>query len=211
MEKSEKKEATNKVKNNWVYTLLYPFIWLYMVILHPWKAVGRENIPEGGVLICGNHTKMIDPLYVVCAIGRKPQIRIMAKAELMRVPVIGFLLKKAGIFGVERGKSDVGAIKESLRTLKNGQPLLMFPEGRRVRKGETGEAHTGAAMLATRSNVPILPVYIPPEKKWFHRVKVVFGKPYMPTLSGKKVTPEDYQAIADELMEHIFQLEDQAK
>ncbi len=195
---------------NKLYAVLYPLVWLFMRIFHPWRAVGRENIPEGGALLCGNHTTLGDPIYVVCAVGHKPQFRVLAKAELMKIPVLGWLLKKAGIIGVERGKADVAAVKECMRALKGGEKLLLFPEGTRVKEGEDSQAHTGAALFATRANVPLVPVYISPRKRLFRKTSVVFGKPYQPTYEGRRPTPEDYQRIADDLMVRIRALEGQA-
>ena len=79
---------------NKLYAVLYPILWFFMWIFHPWKAVGRENLPEGGALLCGNHTTLGDPVYVVCAVGHRPQIRVMAKDEVMHVPVLGFILRQ---------------------------------------------------------------------------------------------------------------------
>ncbi|MDE6260281.1 MAG: 1-acyl-sn-glycerol-3-phosphate acyltransferase [Oscillospiraceae bacterium] len=195
---------------NKVYAVLYPIIWIFMRIFHPWKAVGVENIPEGAALICGNHTSLGDPLYVVCCMGSKRQTHVMAKAEIMKWPVIGFLLKKAGIFGVNRGKSDVAAIKEAMRVLRAGEKLLMFPEGTRVKEGETSEAHTGAAMLSTRTNTPLVPVYISPKKRRFRRTTVVFGQSYHPEFEGRKPSADDYQRIANDLLVRVRALEEQA-
>lgn len=188
---------------NKVYAVLYPLIWIFMKVFHPWRAVGVENIPEGAVLMCGNHTSLGDPLYVVCCMGWKRQTHVMAKDEIMKWPVIGWLLKKAGIFGVKRGKADVTALKEAMRVLRNGERLLLFPEGTRVKEGETSEAHTGAAMFATRTGAPLLPVYIAPQKRIFRRTTVVFGQPYSPAYEGRKATQEDYQRIAVDLLARI--------
>ena len=70
-----------------------------------------------------------------------------------------------------------------------------------------GDAKTGCAMLAVRTGVPIVPVYVPAVKRWFHRNPVVFGEPYYPVYQGKKATAEDYRVIADDLMERIRSLE----
>lgn len=198
------------MKKNKMYSVIYPFIWIYMKLFHPWKAVGAENIPEGASLICGNHTSLGDPLYVVCAMGRKRQTHVMAKAEIMRWPVVGFLLKKAGIFGVNRGKSDMAAVKEAIRVLRAGERLLMFPEGTRVKEGEVSEAHTGAALLATRTGTPLVPVYISPNKRRFRKTAVVFGQPYHPDFEGRKPSAGDYQRIADDLLHRVRALEEQA-
>lgn len=191
---------------NPVYAVLYPLVWIFMRIFHPWKAEGRENVPEGAVVMCGNHTTLGDPVYVVCALGWKAQTRIIAKEELMKIPVLGFLLKKAGIIGIKRGKADVTAIKDAMRVLRDGEKLLLFPEGTRVKEGESAAAHTGAAMFATRTDTMLLPIYISPNKKLFRKTRVVFGKPYQAVYEGRKPSPEDYQRIADDLMDRIHQL-----
>ena len=144
------------------FYVLYTVLWPIFNLIHPVKAIGRENIPEGAALICPNHTRASDPFFVLFAFKRKHIMRAMAKAELMRVPVIGWLLGKAGVFGVERGSADINAVKTALRVLKDGYKLLLFPEGTRVAEGqeEEHEAKTGAAMLAVRTGVPIVPVYL---------------------------------------------------
>lgn len=210
MEQTAAVEENQPVINKW-YAVLYGIVWFFFSLVHPIRAVGRENLPEqGGALLCGNHTCMSDPLCVVFAVGRRPQCRVMAKIELLRIPVLGFLLKKVGVIGVDRGKADVGAIKASLKALKNGEKLLLFPEGTRVAEGAEASAHNGAAMMATRTGVPIVPIYIPRKKKWFRRTTVVFGEPFVPEFEGRRPTPEDYDRIAGEIMEKINGLKEQA-
>jgi len=186
-----------------VFHLLYVIIWPFFNLFHPVRAVGRENIPEGAVIICPNHTKLSDPFYVLFAFGRRHVMRAMAKAEVMRLPVVGWILSKAGVFGVDRGAADVNAVKTALRTLKEGNKLLMFPEGTRVGEGENVEAKTGAAMFSVRTGTPILPVYIPAKKNWFRPTTVVIGHPFTPQVAGRKGTSEEYRAIADDLMQRI--------
>lgn len=194
-----------------VYTILYLIVWPFFNLLHPYKTIGRDNIPNGGALICANHSALSDPVYLVYAFQPRNRLRAMAKSELMRTPVLGWLLKSVGMFGVERGKSDIKAIKFALKVLKNGEKLLIFPEGTRSKEGSSGEAKTGAAMLALRSGVPIVPVYIPRNKKWFKRIRIIIGAPYYPTIKGKKATTEDYRAIAEETMNRICALGEQVK
>lgn len=191
---------------NKFYSFLYPIIWVFLRLIHSWEIVGAENIPDGALLLCGNHTSLGDPLYVIAGLGRRRQTHVMAKNEIMKWPVIGWILKKAGIIGVKRGHSDITAIKECMRVLRNGERLLMFPEGTRVKEGESVDAHSGAAMLATRTGVPVLPVYISPNKKRVRKVKVIFGEPYVPQFEGRKATPEDYRRISEDLMNRIRKL-----
>lgn len=198
-----------------VYTILWYIIWPFFSLFHPCRAVGKEHLPEGGALYCGNHSGLGDPVCLVMALGPRRQMRPMAKAEFMRVPVLGWLLKKAGVFAVERGKSDIGAIKTAIKLLKSGENVLLFPEGTRIKNGvdkhgHESEAKAGAAMLAVRTGVDIVPVYIPAKKKWFRFTTIVIGEPYRPTVESKKGTAEEYKAIADELMKRIYALGEQA-
>ena len=198
-----------------VYAIIWSIVWPFFSLVHPCRAVGKQRLPEGGALYCANHSGLSDPVCLVMALGRRRQMRVMAKAEVMRVPVLGFLLKKAGVFAVERGKSDVGAIKTAMRYLKGGENVLLFPEGTRIKggvdkNGNEGEAKTGAAMLAVRTGVPIVPVYIPEKKNWFRFTDIVIGEPYYPRTAEKKATAEEYRAIAEDLMERIRRLGDAA-
>ena len=195
--------------NRRIFRFCYALVWPFFNLFHPGKVYGAENIPQGAALLCGNHTRLSDPLYVLYAMGRKNNPYIMAKAELLRIPVLGFLLKKFGVFGVERGKSDVSAIKEAIRVLRSGEKLLMFPEGTRFRDGETQGAKTGAAMLALRTGVPVVPIWMPAKKRWFRPTPVVFGQPYYPqSPADGRPTPEDYRLVADDMLRRILALEE---
>lgn len=195
----------DQVKDKW-FRILYTIIWPFYKVARPLRVVGRENIPEGPVVICGNHTSWDDPFCVVFAFGRKYPMRAIAKIQLMRIPVIGWALQKAGVFGVDRGNADIKAVKTALKTLKDGNRLLIFPEGTRVHEGEAVEAKTGAAMFATRTGVPMMPVYIQRKKKLFRPNVVVLGKPYMPEFAGRKPTPDELDMISNDLMERVRKL-----
>ena len=189
-----------------VFGILYTILWPVFHFIYPIKAVGRENIPEGAAVICPNHSAAIDPFYVVFAFGRKYPMWAMAKQEILNWPVVGWILGKAGVFGVDRGSADLKAAKTALRCLKENRKLLMFPEGTRVHEGESVEAKAGAALFATRTGSPLLPVYIPTKKKLVRPNTVVIGKPYYPQIAGRKATNDELQAIAADLMDRVHAL-----
>lgn len=192
-----------KRRMDWVFHLLYIIIWPYFRLIHPIFAVGREHIPEGPAVVCPNHSTAGDPFYVVFAFGYRWPMRAMAKVQIMRVPLIGWILSKAGVFGVDRGTTDVKAVRTAMKFLKEGDKLLMFPEGTRVRGDEDVEAKVGAALFATRTGVPLLPVYIQRKKKRFRRNTVVIGEPYYPEYEGRKPSSEELQAMARDLMDRV--------
>ena len=203
--KAQPKESPQRRKRrmDWFFHLLYCVVWPYFRLIHPVRAVGRENIPEGPAVICPNHTTAGDPFYVVFAFGFRWPMRAMAKMEIMRMPFIGWILSKAGVFGVNRDNTDLKAVKTAMKFLKEGDKLLMFPEGTRVHEGEDAQAKAGAALFATRAGVPLLPVYIQRKKKRFRRNTVVIGEPYTPEYKGRKPTSDELQAIAQDLMERV--------
>ncbi|NLO46817.1 MAG: 1-acyl-sn-glycerol-3-phosphate acyltransferase [Clostridiales bacterium] len=183
------------------YTLLYPFFSL----VYRTKAYHRERLPEGAALICANHSAYSDIILLAIGLGRKHFLRFVAKAELIKIPLFGFLIKKAGTIGIERGSSDVTAVRSIIRALKDGYKIALFPEGTRLNEDIAGSVKTGAIMIASRTGVPIVPVYIPRRKKLFSTVPVVIGEPY--TLGKLKGGAEHYGTYADQLMSKINQLQ----
>ena len=142
-----------KPKKNLVYCIAYLVLWVVFRIVMPTRCINKQNRPRGGALLCANHTRTNDPLFIAYALGWRYQIHVMAKEEIMHWPFIGWVLRHGGIFGVKRGKADVTAIKTSIKYLKNGELLLMFPEGTRHqdgdfatqdRRGHAGSAHRRA-------------------------------------------------------------------
>lgn len=185
-----------------VHTILRPLIFL----LFPTSAVGMENIPEGGVLLCVNHASAWDPILVALKLRRTIPLRIMAKIELFKNPLLGWFLRHVGVFPVNRGGSDLSAMKTSLKCLQDGQKLMVFPEGTRVEQEGDTSAKGGVAMLSTRTGAPMLPVYCGGKKKLFRRSTIIFGQPYTPVIAGRRPTPEENRRIAGELLDRIYAL-----
>jgi len=188
-------------KEQW-YKLVYNVTRPFGCIFFPQKTIGRENVPEGAALICANHSSGLDALMLPYAVGRKHYLRIMAKVELRSVPVIGWILEKAGIIFVRRGERDIDSFKASMRALKSGEKLMLFPEGTRVRGEDTVAAKSGAVHMAARAGVPIVPVYIPRDKKLFRTSLVVIGEPYYIKVENRS----EIDNLAQDLMDRIWAL-----
>jgi len=178
------------------------------------QVIGRENIPKtGGALLCGNHVSYIDPSALAGRAGRV--VHFMAKSELFKIPVLGFLVKGVGAFPVKRGTADRGALKRAIEYLQNGEVVAMFPEGQRSLTGELLKAEAGAGMIALHAKVPVIPValvdtekLLPPHKMFFRftRIKVVFGLPIplddLHERGGREATDE----VGKRIMEAIGRL-----
>ena len=159
----------------------------------------KKALTNSGAILAVNHRSNWDP--VIAAVVTPRIMRFMAKSELFKNKAFAALLKKLGAFPVERGKGDIGAIKNSMKLLRDGEMLLIFPEGTRVRNSEESRAKTGAVMIAHRSEVPIIPVYISGEYKWMRKITVKFGDPVSYSeFYGQKLGREELQDLADKLL-----------
>ena len=189
-----------------MYKVVYYFLYIVLYPFYRFQFVGRENIPEGAAVVCGNHTAAIDAVFIALANGPKWDFGILGKEELFRFKPLAALFKWLGGVPVKRDGSDMQVVRASFSILKGGKKLLLFPEGTRVKEGmEPVEPKSGAPMFAVRCSVPLVPVYIPTGRKAFRKNTVVIGKPYMPAFEGKP-SHEDYQRMAGELMERIYAL-----
>lgn len=161
---------------------------------------GRENIPEGGCVVCANHSANADPPLVAVAIGMKDSISIMAKRELFEGNAwFARLITWLGAFPVSRGQADITAIKTAIKSVKDGKKFLIFPQG--TRDAKAGETKAGAAMLAVRTKAPIVPVYVTEDKQRGKEVKIIIGKPFLPEQGSR-----DYNAIAEDILKRIYDL-----
>lgn len=175
--------------------------------LYPLEVEGLENVPcDEPLVICANHSSAIDPVLLAAALPKTAKLRIMAKQQLFKIPGLGWFITKLGAFPVDRGHSDIAAVKTAIGCLKDGWHLVIFPEGTRMKNGRRGEAKGGVAMFAIRAGVKMLPVFVGIRKKLFRKVKIVFGAPYEPVYTGRRGTAEEYQANADEVMRQIYEL-----
>ena len=148
------------------------------------RRIGHKNEPrreEGPYLVCANHQTVLDVVFLAASLKRQ-QPHFMAKAELFKVPVLGWLVRKLGAFPVSRGKGDVGAVKHSISLLKGGRSVVMFPQGTRCPEKDPRECKVkfGAGLIAAHTGATVLPVFIKMKnQKWrfLRRVTVIVGEP----------------------------------
>ena len=177
------------------------------------RVTGRENIPaEGGFVLAANHNSNFDPWPLGIGLFPDRFLRFMGKSELFRFP-LGAFIGAAGAFPVRRGEGDLEAIETAVELCREGQAVVMFPEGTRRKKGlvkkRVAKAHSGAARIALEADVPLMPAAIKGTDRLARlaRLSVVYGPPMqLDDLRGRDVR-EAATIATDRLMAEIERLE----
>lgn len=162
-----------------------------------------DNIPlKGPVILCANHISLLDPPIVGTPLKRK--VYYMAKAELFRIPGLGWLIRQFGAFPVKRGGVSKDSIRHSIQLLKNGSMLGIFPEGTRRNAGGVGQK--GAASLALKSNAVVIPVAIIGEYKWFKSMYIQYGTPVDLSEFSENISAQNLEKATEKIMTSVREM-----
>lgn len=157
-----KKNQRSRVKRTWLDSFLYcgfnNFFRLIWMIYLGLRAFRSDRFPEFGPgLICSNHQSHLDPILVGNSCQR--YVTFVARESLFKFKPFGWLIARLGAFPINRD-AGLGGIKTTLRKLKSGELVLIFPEGTRTPDGELKPFKPGFCAIARRARVPIIPVAI---------------------------------------------------
>lgn len=187
------------------YWFWYCFFQLLSVLYFPRTVIGLENIPQNGnFLVASNHISNVDPFIV--GVSCRKRFAYIAKEELFENPIVGHILRSLDAFPIKRNSSDLGALRTTLKKLKEGRSVVLFPEGTRRREGQEQKIQSGIGFLAVKTRLPVVPVYLdgsdkvlPPGAKFFrrHKVTVRIGKPFDIDHT------QDYLTISTKIMENV--------
>lgn len=178
-------------------------------IIYRFDVKGLENLPkEGAAIVCANHIHLLDSVTIVIHIKR--MIYIMVKKELMESKIGNWFFNKLGCFAVDRGKGDVKAIEDAEGHVKNGDLLMIFPEGSRNGMAKGIKMKKGAAMIALQTKTPIIPVGISGSFIPFTKIKIRFGKPMdlSTYFEMEKTGPREWITVTNKMQEEIISLRD---
>lgn len=161
---------------------------------------------RGGAVIVSNHVGLSDPIILESAFICR-RMFFLAGEIIMKNPIIAFLLRGAGCIKIDRGISDIEAIRKAVSVLKDGRLLAVFPQGGIRDVGSVSEIKSGAILLAIQAGVPIIPAYSRKPKHWYSRRIIVVGDAIDPkALCGKKMPSiADINNTAETLIEKIEQ------
>ena len=190
------------------YILAGPLLWL---IFRP-RVLNRERLRfKGGAIIISNHFCVMDPLFVAAVCPR--WIHFMAKKEAFKHKLADFFLRRMLFaFPVDRDTVDITSMKHAMAVLKSGKVFGIFPEGSRSPTGTMDEFERGAAFLALKSGMPIIPVYSDPLVMRRCKITMAVGEPILPkqATEGRQGKPLEVltQVMKDSMMELKRKVED---
>jgi 1-acyl-sn-glycerol-3-phosphate acyltransferase len=200
-------QACDRSQTAWLwYRFVQAIVSTLFAAVGGWRATGRENVPEsGGVLLVSNHLSFLDVFVLGIPLPRP--LNYVARSTLF-VPGLSFLMRSVGGFPIQRDGMGASGMKETLRRLRNGGIVTLFPEGTRSPDGDLGELKPGIAVLVQRAGVPVVPAAIAgtfeawPRSRLLprpHPIRIHYGRPIHPG----DVQNLDHQAIAALVRERI--------
>lgn len=174
----------------------------FFKIIYRVELIGIEQYnPDLPKILCPNHIDYRDPMIIGSFIPGF--VRFMAKKELFDNRFYAWFFRSCGGFPVDRFGNDIGAVKTAIRLLKNGDSVLMFPEGTRNPGLTPLQAKPGVAMIAYKAGVPIQPITVDSTFRCFSKVRVIFH-PLVTLKFEDKPTVTDYEHKVAEILSSIY-------
>lgn len=174
------------------------------------KIVGEPVPKEGAYIICANHINYFDAVAVVTS--NKRRVYFIAKEDLFHNGFLNWLAHIFDVIPVKRGKQDLESMKRSLAVLKRGDLLGLFPEGTRKGIAKNGKIKNGAAFMALRTGVPVIPLGIQGTFKPFKKTILNYGKPLdFSKYQSKTPDKEVLEEVSNEIMNNIIMLTNEGK
>ncbi len=204
------------MKNYTIQKLIYELVsklFVFPIYKFVFKGdlIGRHNIPQtDSFIMVSNHGSLLDPPLLGHALGRN--ISFMAKAELFKIPFLGFIIKACGAYPVKRGIADKNTIKTACNKLCNDNSIGIFIDGTRQKNGRVNKPKQGAALLAFKNQKVLLPVAIINSHRLirykfciplFSKIVIKVGKPVQPPQSSSR---DDLHSVTMLLQDKINNL-----
>jgi len=175
------------------------------------QLIGRDNIPQkDSFILVSNHGSLLDPPLLGHALGRN--ISFMAKAELFKIPLLGFIIRACGAYPVKRGVADKNTIKTASKKLLNNNSIGIFIDGTRQKNGRVNKPKQGAALLSFKNQKLLLPVAIVNSHRLikfkfciplFSKIVIKVGKPIQPPQSSSR---DDLHSVTMNIQNNINKL-----
>ncbi|WP_058990316.1 lysophospholipid acyltransferase family protein [Anaerococcus rubeinfantis] len=186
------------------YRLIYSFLRIIATPLFRIRVHGIEKIPENEkFIVCANHKSLLDPVFIALALDR--QVHFIAKKELFEVPVLKNILKFLKAIPAQRDGKDLSVLRDSIKLIKSGKILGIFPEGTRVKEIKRENIKDGAGYIALKSKTDILTIEIISSYKPFFKTDL-YIKNLVKIEDFKNLkSKEAMEKIMDETYEKMYE------
>ncbi len=185
-------------KRSWharfVYRIAHLVVGLGFAIIFRLRIEGRQNIPAGGALVCGNHQSHLDPILIGLACTEP--ITFLARSSLFK-GAFAWLIQYMGAIPINREGLGLGGIKRTMERLKIGEKVLIFPEGTRSKDGRLQPLKPGFTVIAKRSKVPLLPIAIEGAFHAWPRKQLLPKPRTIQLVVGRPITVEELETMDD--------------
>jgi 1-acyl-sn-glycerol-3-phosphate acyltransferase len=154
---------TRKHSVNWpMYILARIFLTPFFLVYFRYARFGRANARhiKGGLIVAANHRSFLDPFIVGGSLPWRRPMNYVAKVELFRRPLQGWLLSRLGAFPIRRGESDEQSMETARMIVERGGTVCIFPEGTRIRTGTLATPRRGVGRLALQTGAPVIPTAV---------------------------------------------------
>lgn len=196
------------------------FYWILWLLLAPWivlflptRVIGKKYYKQtkgSGTILASNHQSLNDPILLKVKVN--PNFKLMAKSSLFKNGFFGWILRKMGAYPVNRGTSDITAVKTTLGYLKKDKHVVIFPEGTRLNGGDMESLKDGVATFALKTDCFVVPAVFKKKPKIFSFNSLLIGKPFkyseFKEFQGVKITKELIQRASEILSERLRFLKD---
>ncbi len=199
----------------WSYWLGYILFQSAARALFGMRVIGRENlVTEGPVLLAANHESFLDPPLI--GLIYPDEVRFLARKSLFK-GLFGPVIRGWNAVPIDQDRPDIAGLKGIIKRLRQGEKVLVFPEGQRTVDGELAQGQPGIGLIVSRAGAPVQPIRISGARQAlprgtkrlrFHPITVSIGKPLRFTDAQLKAMRgrDGHQKIADQIMEAVAEL-----
>ena len=181
------------------YDALHTFCRLVGVLGFGIRVFGRELAPrDGTALICANHQSFFDPVLVGLALDVR--LNYMARKNLFDVPGLKHLIQYLDAIPIDRDGPGLAGLKETMKRLKRGEQVLIFPEGTRTRDGEVASLKSGFVTLARRTSAPLVPFGIDGAYQAWPRTQKLPRRSQIALVVGESISADEVTALSDTVL-----------
>ena len=187
-----------------LYKVIVSLLRILVMPFYRLEVHGLDNLKKSDrYILVANHKSNLDPIFLASSIDK--QINFMGKKELFKNPLLKKIFENLGAFPVERDKTDIKALRHSIKLIDEGHILGIFPEGTRTKNIERSNIKDGVSFIALKSKADIIPVEIISNFKPFKKSKLIIKEPLNINKYLNMKNKESIKVIADEIFYNIYE------